>query len=124
MIFYFGHKKSMLTIWHNNRCSKSRDSLCLIQENHKDVTIFEYLKNPPTSSQIREVLKKLHISAFELVRKGEEIYKTEFKNKNFSEEEWISILTQHPVLIERPIVIKGDKAVIGRPIDKVKELLG
>ena len=113
----------MLTIWHNNRCSKSRDSLCLIQEQKTEVTIFEYLKTPLNSIQIKDVLNKLDMSAKDLIRKGEELYKLHYKDKNLSEEEWISVMIQNPVLIERPIVVKGDKAVIGRPIDKVIDLL-
>jgi arsenate reductase len=112
-----------ITIWHNNRCSKSRDSLCYLQENNQNATVFEYLKTPPTLEDINQVLENLQIPAEALIRKGEEVYKSNFKDKKFSEEEWRKILVQHPVLIERPIVIKGDKAVIGRPLEKVINLL-
>ncbi len=112
-----------ITIWHNNRCSKSRDSLCFIQDKIENAIVFEYLKTPPTLEDINQVLEKLNIPAEDLIRKGEEVYKSNFKDKKFSEEEWRKILVQHSVLIERPIVIKGDKAVIGRPIENVINLL-
>jgi arsenate reductase len=110
-------------IWHNNRCSKSRDSLSYLQDSNQNTTVFEYLKTPPTLDDIHQLLEKLNIPAEALIRKGEEVFKSNFKDKKFSEDEWRQILVQHPVLIERPIVIKGNKAVIGRPIDKVIELL-
>jgi arsenate reductase len=119
----FDGKNPMITIWHNNRCSKSRTSLQFLEEYNEEIAIFEYLKTPPTKEQIRDVIQKLNISAIELVRKNEELYKTSFKDKNLSEEEWVEIFSMHPVLIERPIVIKGNHAVIGRPIEKVKVLL-
>ena len=109
-------------IWHNNRCSKSRDSLSYLQDSNQNTTVFEYLKTPPTLEDINHVLEKLQIPARELIRKGEEVYKSNFKDKKFSEEEWRKILVQHPVLIERPIVIKGNQAVIGRPLEKVIDL--
>ncbi len=110
-------------IWHNNRCSKSRDSLCYLQENSQNITVFEYLKTPPTLEDINQVLEKLNIPAEELIRKGEEVFKSNFKDQKFSEQEWRKILVQHPVLIERPIVITGNQAVIGRPLEKVIDLL-
>ena len=112
-----------IIIWHNNRCSKSRDSLCYLQENNQNTTVFEYLKTPPTLEDVNQVLEKLQIPAYALIRKGEEVYKSNFKDKKFSEEEWRKILVQHPVLIERPIVIRGNQAVIGRPLEKVIDLL-
>ena len=112
-----------ITIWHNSRCSKSRDSLCYLQDKIENPTVFEYLKTPPTLDDIHQLLEKLNIPAEALIRKGEEVFKSNFKDKKFSEDEWRKILVQHPVLIERPIVIKGNQAVIGRPIDKVIELL-
>jgi arsenate reductase len=112
-----------ITIWHNNRCSKSRDSLCYLQDNNQNITVFEYLKTTPTLEDINQLVEKLQIPAEALIRKGEEVYKSNFKDKKFSEEEWRKILVQHPVLIERPIVIRGNQAVIGRPLEKVIDLL-
>ena len=79
----------MITIWHNNRCSKSRDSLNLLSEKNESIELFEYFKNPPTVVQIIEVLQKLNIPAIELVRKNEVIFKTTFKDKDLTEEDSI-----------------------------------
>ena len=113
----------MITIWHNNRCSKSRNALCLLEDKHIQTEVFEYLKTPPTSEQIKDLLDKLGIEPEALVRKGEEVYKVEFKGKELSYDQWIEAFVKHPVLIERPIIIKGDKAVIGRPIENIEALL-
>ena len=77
-----------ITIWHNSRCSKSRDSLCYLQDKIENPTVFEYLKTPPTLEDVNHVLKKLNIPADALIRKGEEVYKSNFKDKKFSEDEW------------------------------------
>jgi arsenate reductase len=113
----------MITIWHNNRCSKSRNALCLLEEKNIEAEVFEYLKTPPSAEQIKDLITKLGIELAALVRKGEEIYKSEYKDKQLTDEQWIEAFTKHPVLIERPIVIKGDKAVIGRPIENIEEML-
>ena len=112
-----------MKIYHNNRCAKSRDSFKLLQSKGVDFETIEYLKNPLTKEELTDLLAKLGMPAKDLVRKGEAIYKENYKGKDLSEEEWIEAMVQHPKLIERPIVVKGDKAVIGRPIDKVEELL-
>jgi arsenate reductase len=113
----------MITIWHNNRCSKSRDAVCLLEVKNIQAEVFEYLKTPPTAEQIRDIITKLNIEPEELVRKGEEIYKTDYKGRTLTRNEWIEAFLKHPVLIERPIVIKGDSAVIGRPIENIIDLL-
>jgi len=113
----------MITIWHNNRCSKSRNAVCLLEEKNISMEVFEYLKTPPTVEQIKELIEKLGIEPESLVRKGEEIYKTEYKGKELSYDQWIEAFVKYPVLIERPILIKGDKAVIGRPIENIDVLL-
>ncbi len=112
-----------MKIYHNPRCSKSRQTLNLIKEAGKDVEIVEYLKNPPTADELREVLRKLNLPVEYLIRKNEEIYKTQFKGKELSEEEWIQALVEHPKMLERPIVVEGDKAVLGRPPENVLKLL-
>lgn len=81
------------------------------------------MKTPPTEKDIGDILKKLGMKASEIVRKGEEVYKTRYAGKEFSENEWIRILAENPVLIERPIIINGNKAVIGRPVEKVLEII-
>lgn len=114
----------MITIWHNNRCSKSRNAVCLLEEKNISMEVFEYLKTPPTVEQIKELIEKLGIEPEALVRKGEDIYKREFKGRALSKDEWIEAFVKYPVLIERPIIIKGDRAVIGRPIENIDTLLG
>ncbi len=96
--------------------------MCLLQEHGEDVEVREYLKVPPTEEELTELLKLLGIQAEDLIRKGESLFKEQFKNKSFSNTEWIRILAENPVLIERPIVIKNNKAVIGRPPVKVLDL--
>ena len=113
----------LMKIYHNPRCSKSRQTLNLIKEAGKDVEIVEYLKNPPTTDELREVLRKLNLPVEYLIRKNEDIYKTQYKGKELSEEEWIQALVEHPKMLERPIVVEGDKAVLGRPPENVLKLL-
>ncbi len=112
-----------ITIYHNNRCSKSRCALGILEEKGVDFEVREYLKEVPTVEELSVVLKKLGIKPEDLVRKNEAIYKDNYKGKTFSEEEWLQILTENPKLIQRPIVIKGDKAVIARPAEKLDEVL-
>lgn len=109
-------------IYHNPRCRKSRETLEILNEKGIEPVVVEYLKNVPDVDELKSVLKKLGISAEDLIRKNEDIFKTKFKGKKYSEEQWIKILLEHPILIERPIVIKGNKAAIGRPPEKVLEL--
>ena len=91
--------------------------------NGVEAEVIEYLKTPPTETEIREILRKLDMKASEIVRKGEETYKREFAGKEYSDSEWVKILAENPILIERPIIINGDKAVIGRPVERVLEIL-
>ncbi|MFK8265990.1 arsenate reductase (glutaredoxin) [Capnocytophaga cynodegmi] len=114
----------MIKIYHNPRCSKSRCGLDLLKESEKEYEIVDYMKNPPKKEEIVEILAKLKISPLELVRKNESIWKENFKDKTLTDEEIIQSMADYPQLIERPIVIVGDKAVIGRPTEKIKELLG
>lgn len=112
-----------MKIYHNSRCSKSRCTLDIISEKGVDVTIIEYLKNPLTKSEIKELLVKLKMSASDLIRKGEADFKDNYKGDKLSEDQWLDAMVKFPKLIERPIVVKGDKAVIGRPPENVLELL-
>lgn len=113
----------MLKIYHNPRCQKSRQTLLLIQERSSEYTIIDYLKDIPTKDELKSILKMLGINAEQLIRKSEQLYKDEFKGKQFSETEWIQIMVENPKLIERPIVVKGDRAVLGRPPENVKALI-
>ena len=112
-----------IKIWHNPRCSKSRDSFKLLEERGIDAEVVKYLENVPTKEELTELLKMLDMSARELMRTKEAIYKElNLKDEN-SEEALIEAMVANPKLIERPIVIRGNRAVIGRPIEKVVELL-
>ncbi|SFF93218.1 arsenate reductase (glutaredoxin) [Pontibacter chinhatensis] len=113
----------MLKIYHNTRCSKSRQTLELINQAGQEVEVVEYLKTPPTASELRDILQKLNMKPEQLLRKGEAIYKEKYKGRELTDEEWIQAMVENPVLIERPIVVKDNKAVLGRPPEKVQELL-
>ena len=112
-----------MKIYHNPRCSKSRQTLKLINDAKKDVEIVEYLKSPPTFQELKSVIEMLEISPEQLLRKSETVFKEKFKGKSFSDDEWINIMVEYPKLIERPIVIEGDRAVLGRPPENVLNLI-
>ena len=114
---------SKIKIWHNPRCSKSRNAAVLLEEKGVDAEVVKYLDTPPSKEEIKEVLKMLGLSARELMRTKEDIYKElDLKNEN-DEEKLIEAMAANPKLIERPIVIKDGKAAIGRPIENIIELL-
>jgi arsenate reductase (glutaredoxin) len=111
-------------IYHNPRCSKSRQTLKILQDHGLTPTIIEYLKTPPDAKDLKQILTKLNISPRELLRNNEPEYKeNQLDNKNLSDDEIIQAIIKHPILMERPIVILGNKAIIGRPPEKVNELL-
>ena len=112
-----------MKIYHNPRCTTSCKTLELIKSRGLKPEVVEYLKNPPSAQEIREIVKMLGISPFELVRQKENVFIENYKGKNFSDAEWIVILAQNPKLIERPIVVSGSKAVIGRPPQNVINLI-
>ena len=113
-----------ITIWHNPRCSKSRDSFKLLEEKGVEVEVVKYLDEVPTKEELKNMLKMLGMrSAQELMRKKEAVYKELNLKDETSEDALLEAMIANPKLIERPIVIRGDKAVIGRPIEKVVELL-
>lgn len=114
---------SDISIFHNPRCGKSRNTLAIINDKKLEVEVIEYLKTPPTEAELKEVVKKLGIKPEELIRRGEAIYKESYKGKELSDADWIKAMVEHPILIERPIVIKGDKAIIGRPPENVLILI-
>ena len=113
----------MIKIYHNNMCSKSRAALKLLKDNNEEIEIQEYLKEVPSKAELKEILKMLQMKPLELIRKNETIFKENYKDQNLTDEEWIDIMLENPVLIERPIVVKYGKAAIGRPIEKIIELL-
>ncbi|MDX1672765.1 MAG: arsenate reductase (glutaredoxin) [Balneolaceae bacterium] len=112
-----------MIIYHNPRCSKSRQALQLLEEHGAEPEVIKYLEEVPTKEQLREVIDLLGIEPSELVRTTEKIYKEKFRGRELSPEEWIEAMVSHPKLIQRPIVISGNRAVVGRPPEKVKELL-
>lgn len=113
----------MITIYHNPRCSKSRQALKLIEDSGQEFTIVKYLENIPTEEELKRIITMLDITPSELVRTNEKIWKEEFKNKKLKNSELIKIMVENPKLIERPIVIKGKIAKIGRPIEQIINLL-
>lgn len=112
-----------MIIWHNNRCSKSRSTLELIHDKNADVEVVNYLDTPPSKADIVDVLRKLKMNAKDIIRKGESDFKENYKGQELSEDQWINAMIKFPKLIERPIVIKGNKAVIGRPPENVLDLM-
>lgn len=112
-----------LQIYHNPRCSKSRAALTLLEERQLQPAIIEYLKEPPTESDLQALVKKLGIKPEELVRKTEPIYREMYAGKAMTDAQWIAALAKHPILIERPIVVMGKRAVIGRPPERVLDLI-
>ena len=114
----------MIKIYHNPRCGKSRQTLALIEDAGIQAEVIEYLKTPPTAEELDSILKKLKLEPCDLMRKGEGIYRElKLAEQELSREEAITIMVSHPKLIERPIIIKGKQAVLGRPPENVKALL-
>ncbi len=114
----------VIKIYHNNRCGKSRNALQILQEKNIEFEVVEYLKEPLNQKELKQLLKKLGIKAIDLLRKNEELYKTSFKDLQLSEKEWIKVLAENPILIERPIIESGEKAIIARPPELVEGFLG
>ncbi len=115
---------SQFTIYHNPRCSKSRQTLALLEENGVNPDVVLYLDTPPTAAQLKTLLGKLGIEARALLRKGEDAYKSEgLADNSLDNDALVAAMAAHPKLIERPIVVKGERAVLGRPPENVLELL-
>jgi arsenate reductase len=114
----------MVSIYHNPRCSKSRQTLALLEERGIEPEIVLYLETPPDAKALKEVFQKLNISARQLLRKGEDAYKeSNLADNSLSEEQLIDAMVANPKLIERPIVINGEKAALGRPPEQVLDIL-
>lgn len=112
-----------MKIYHNPRCTKSRQTLELIREAGIEPEIIEYLNDIPTEAELKELVAMLGIKPYDLLRRGEAYFKDNFKGKELSDDEWIAAMVKYPKLIERPIVVKQKKAVLGRPPENVKTLL-
>lgn len=113
----------MITIYHNARCSKSREGLQLLKDSGKDFELREYLKEPISEKELSDLIQKLNIAPIELVRTQEKVWKDNYRNRDLSDKELIRVMVENPKLIERPIVVKDNFAVIGRPASRIKELL-
>lgn len=112
-----------IEIWHNPKCSKSRGALELLESNGINANVVKYLETTPSKEQLKDVLKKLNMKASQLLRTSEDIYK-ELNLKQIDDEDTlIDIMVENPILIERPIIIRGENAVIARPIENLSELL-
>lgn len=111
-----------MLIYHNPHCSKSRGALALLEERGITPQVVRYLDNPPSRDELVALLAKLGMQPSELVRKGEGVCKAEYAERDMSEDDWLDALVSHPVLIERPIVVSGERAVVARPPEKVQEL--
>ncbi len=112
----------MIQVYHNPRCKKSRAGLQYVQERTEEVEIIDYLKNPLTEKELEVLLMKLNKKPLEMVRTQEAYYKSELKGQQFNDNEWIRIMTENLKLIKRPIVVKGNKAVWGDPVEELEVL--
>ncbi len=112
-----------MVFWHNPRCRKSREALALLQERGLEPEIRLYLETPPSPAELKKLLDMLGISAEALLRKGEAVYKEQFKGQTLTDAAWRKAMAAYPKLIERPILVHGNKAVVGRPPERVLELL-
>tara|TARA_R100000935_G_scaffold49568_2_gene74933 strand:- start:867 stop:1211 length:345 start_codon:yes stop_codon:yes gene_type:complete len=113
----------MITVYHNPRCSKSREGLTIVQNSGKDFLVREYLKTPLSEVELNNLIAKLGVKPIDLVRSKEDIWKKQFKGKDLSSKEVLKAMVSYPKLIERPIVENAEKAVIGRPISNIEEVL-
>jgi arsenate reductase len=107
--------KKKVTLYYNPRCSKCREALCMLEEKGIEAEIIEYLKTPPTEKELKAVLEKLGLKPVDIIRTKEPLFEKKFKGKKHSDAEWIKIMSKNPILIERPIAIEGNKAIVGRP---------
>lgn len=113
----------MIKIYHNPRCRKSREGLELLEKSGEDFETILYLENIPSKEELETIIEYLGITPMELVRKNETVWKEQYKGKDLSENAIIDAMIANPKLIERPIIVKGKKAVIGRPSEKINELI-
>ena len=113
----------MIVIYHNPRCSKSRETLEILETKKADYKVIKYLDEILSEEKLGKIIKLLKIKPIELVRKNEAIWKENFKHLDFTDEELVKVMAKYPQLIERPIVINGDKATIGRPPKKILDII-
>jgi arsenate reductase (glutaredoxin) len=113
----------MIQIYHNNRCSKSRCALQYLEESKQQFEVVNYLQIAPSTAEIEDLLLKLKLEPLDIVRKNEFIFKEQFKNKTLTRSEWIQVLHENPILIERPIIVGKNSAVIARPPELTLDFL-
>jgi arsenate reductase len=113
----------MITIYHNPRCRKSREALQLVERSGLPFEVVDYQKEPLSPDALKAILKKLGITAEALLRKNEALWKERYKGQTLTEEELVDLMLNHPRLMERPILVRGERALIGRPPERVMELL-
>lgn len=113
----------MIQIYHNSRCGKSRECLAFLEDSGKEFEIIKYLEDVPTYEELKEIIEKLDIKPIELVRRKEKVWTENFKDKPLSDDEIILAMISNPILIERPIVVNGNKAIIARPLEKAAAIL-
>ena len=113
----------MIQVYHNNRCGKARETIALLEQSGKEFEIIKYLDNPPTFEELENLLNKLNYKPIDLVRQKESIWIANFKGKDLTDSQIISALAENPILIERPIVIIGDKAIVARPPEKLNDFI-
>jgi len=112
-----------MTIYHNPRCSKSREAVCFLEENKVEFETIKYLDQSVTKTELKSILKKLNYTPIQLVRTKEKIWIENYKNKQLSDDQIIDAMLENPNLIERPIIVKGEKAVVARTTEKINEIL-
>jgi arsenate reductase len=115
--------KKKVTLYYNPRCSKCREALCMLEEKGIKAELVEYLTTPPTEKELKEVLRKLGLKPMDIIRTKEPLFVEKYKGKKKTDAEWIKILSKNPILIERPIAIEGNKAIVGRPPQNIFTIL-
>ena len=113
----------MIQIYHNSRCSKSRDCLAFIENSKKEFKIINYLINSPSFDELSVIIKKLQLKPLDLVRQKEKVWIEHFKDQKLNPQEIIQAMVSNPILIERPIIVKGNSAIIGRDLKKVTDFI-
>ena len=113
----------MITIYHNPRCRKSREGLALLEESGEKFEVVKYLEEPINEKELKTIISKLGIKPIDLIRTNESIWKSEYKEKKLTDQQTIEAMVKYPKLIERPIVVNNNKAVIGRPKELILDII-
>lgn len=113
----------MITIYHNPRCGKSRDCLAFIENSNNEYEIIKYLETPLSYDELEDIIKKLNIKPIQLIRTKEPIWAEKFEGRKLSRKQIINAMVKYPILMERPIAINGDKAIIARPFELVQSII-